>query len=251
MKSLQPHLWKEWREQRVAVIGLALGLPLLVMAVAWIPSLIGHPVRLSAVETGAAAAFASLLAIGTALLPEDAGPQRRRFLERLPGGLSTVFRAKLVFFAISLEAAAVYGLLLGYVIAWLTEGGPVPVGFDRMTVFYLLPALGASLWTFTVSAWVPRGALTFPVACSWIALLCWPAWFYYADFEWVGTLVWEPLIFFSLCLVGTVVSARVSFVSGYAQNGNHGRAALLGSLAAIPFLAPAWGWAALRLLSST
>lgn len=249
MNRLRPHLWMEWREQRGAVIGLAFALPLLVMAVAWIPALFGHAIRLSAVETGAAAAFAALLAIGTALLPEDAGPQRQRFLERLPGGLTAVFRAKLVFFALSLEAAAAYGLALGYIVARLTESGPVAVDFDRMTVFFLLPALGASLWTFAVSAWVPRGALAFPVSCSWIALMCWPAWVYYADFEWVGTLVWEPLMFFGLCLVGTIVSARISFVSGFSQAGNHGRAALLGLLAAIPFLAPAWGWAALRLLS--
>jgi hypothetical protein len=219
------------------------------MVVAWVPALLGRPIRLSAVETAAAAAFAALLAIGTARLPEDAGARRRHFHERLPGGLATVFRAKLVFFALSLEAAAAYGLLLGYGVAYLTEAGPMSVAFDRMTVFFLLPALGASLWTFAVSAWVPRGALAFPVACSWVALLCWPAWFYYADFEWVGSLVWEPLVFFALCLVGSIVTARVSFVSGYAREGNHARAALLGVLTAVPFLAPSWGWAALRLFT--
>jgi len=46
----------------LAVIGLAIALPLLVMVVAWVPALLGRPIRLSAVETAAASAFAALLA---------------------------------------------------------------------------------------------------------------------------------------------------------------------------------------------
>jgi hypothetical protein len=249
MNLLLPHIWKEWREQRVAVLGLAIGLPFLVVTLAWLPALLGRPVRLSAVETAAAAAFAVVLAIGTGLLPDDSGPQRRRFLERLPGGLTTAFRAKLVFFALSLEAGALYGLLLGWTASFLLTGGDSSLDLGRPTVFFLMPALGASLWAFAVSAWVPRGALAFPVACSWIALLCWPAWFYYADPSWVASMVWQPIAFFALCLVGSVVTARISFVCGHTQEGSHGRAAWLGCLTALPFLAPAWGFTAMRLLA--
>jgi len=245
MSVARAYLWKEWRDQRSALLGLAAVLPFLAGgALAMDPGGWVDP------WTGAAAgAFAALLVVGTDLVPGERRRARMGFLERLPAGLGAAFTAKLVMFLASVLGAAAYGAAL-VALALVVRGEPV-IAPDVHTARFLLPGLACALWAFAVSGWVPRSTLAFPTALVCIALLCWPGWLFYGRFPAFDPLPWEPWAFLGVCTAGACASAWASFVLGCRFSGGTGRAARRGLLIALPLLAPAWAWAGLRLYSAT
>ena len=61
------------------------------------------------VTAGAVGMLAGLLVVGTDLLSREVRGARLRFLERLPGGLSAAFLAKLAVFLLVVAGSALYG----------------------------------------------------------------------------------------------------------------------------------------------
>ena len=102
MKSFGLHLWKEWRDNRVVVLGFLVAVPvLLVLAGLALPDgVVSSPVFASV------ATFAGLgigvVSLGGDLVPSEARRNTLRFLLRLPGGLGPSFLAKTIFLAASL-----------------------------------------------------------------------------------------------------------------------------------------------------
>jgi len=242
MSHLPLYLWKEWRDQRAALLGLAIALPALVAVGA-----LAAPGFLD-VSAGAGM-LTAVLVVGADLIPGELRRSKLRFLERMPAGLGTAFAAKLAMFVACVLGAAVFGGALARLALLVLGERSLP--FDAHAARLLLPALGCALWTFAVSAWVPRSALAFPTAVVAIAALCWPGWLFYQEHSWFEPYEWEPKAFFAVCALGACVAAWVSFVFGYMAGGSPGRAARRGLAVSVLLLSPAWTWAGVRLHRTT
>lgn len=187
MSTFRLYLWKEWREQRTALLALALSLPVLVVAVGY--SLPRRQVaELFVGIVGALALLVSLMVVGGEVLSSD--HRRGTWLERLPRGLEGAFPAKLVAFGLVSLSALAYGNTLGAVVA-LLRGQEFAlrrlslVGLD-FTAWLTLGAIGA-LWTFAASAWCTRGALA-TIAGALCAVVVgspmWVLWSHSVRFQW-------------------------------------------------------------------
>ena len=249
MSPLSTYLWKEWREQRatLAVLAVALLVGITAVVAALPKSFASDPLVFQG--SVAIALLATLMSTGSDLLARERSGTGLGFLERLPAGLATAFCAKLVFFALALAAAALYGALLATAAA-LIRSGELPSRLLEGAAPWILAALiGLSLWVFAVSAWMPASALTFPGTVLLLAALAWPA-----VLAVKGDSLFRPtpdqgLAFALLCLSGAPVSAWAAFVVG-SRLGRPRRWAALGGLAvAALFFAPTWAWAARRYAS--
>lgn len=246
MNILRIYLWKEWRDQRAAILGLVVVLPLLFLAA----GLVWHGALLrEALRSGVAASagcLCALLVIGSSLIPGELAHSRLRFLERLPASLSAAFFAKLAFFTVVLGAISVYTTFIAGAIL-LASQGVLPAGFlDALSERYLLPSIGIALWTFAVSAWVPQGVLALPAALLCIGALCWPIVFFFGASDAIRPLAWEARSFCALCALGAMASSWTSFVHGLRFGATRGRSALLGLATAVACVSPMWVWAAVR-----
>src|SRR6185503_18917097 len=149
---LRLHLWKEWREHRLALLAV-LATCMAMMTGAWIfraPSL--------PMAWGVITVLVFLLAVGGELLGE-----RRSgglvWIQRLPSGLGTAFCAKLLFFLTTAVLVAVQG----YGAGWLMEclRGRRSDGLQQdLELFVVVVAAIWGVWTFSVSAWALRGGLS-------------------------------------------------------------------------------------------
>jgi hypothetical protein len=247
MSPLSMYLWKEWREQR-ATLGV-LAAVLLAGVAAVVLALPGELASDPLAFQGAVAlsVLATVMSIGADLLARERAGAGLGFLERLPAGLGTAFRAKLVFFTLALAAAALYGALLATAAA-LVCAGEWPHGVLDAP-WWLALLIGVSLWVFAVSAWVPASALTFPGALLLLVVLAWPAVLAVKGDALFRPTPLEGLAFAALCLVGAPTSAWAAFVFGSRLGRSRFRAALAGLVVALVFFAPAWAWAGGRYAS--
>lgn len=246
MNLLSTYLWKEWREQRATLAALALLIALGIAAVvAALPrSLASDPLVLQG--SVAIALLAAIMSTGSDLLARERNATALRFLERLPAGLQLAFRAKLVFFAGTLAAAASLGGLVASA-ASLLRCGSVPQRLLEGEAPWLIALLlGVSTWVFAAAAWMPASALTFPRTVLLFAVLAWPV-----VLALSGDPLYQPapiqgLAFALLCVIGAPLSAWAAFVVGSRRGGSRIRAAVAGIAVALVCFAPTWGWAAAR-----
>jgi len=232
------HLWKEWRDHRAVVLGIAVAVPLLLaLARALLPAKADAVLpAIAAVGTLAIV----LLAFATDLVPGETRRGRLEFLARLPGGLGAAFRAKLVFFLLALALAPAYGFVVGACFAgWPGDGLGVASG-------YALAVLYAAPWVFAVSCWLPRGALALPATALVLGLLALPLYLLH-----LGTPDYVPLTIDLIAggaavAAGALAVAWVSFTRGYRRGGTFLSAGWRGLAASLVLLAPVYGYAGYR-----
>jgi hypothetical protein len=248
MSPLPIYVWKEWREQRGTLCVLAAAFLAGVGAVtAALPRhLVCDPIALQGIV--ALVLLATIISVGSDLLARERAGAGLGFLERLPAGLGTAFRAKLVFLVLALAGAALYGGLLATGVA-LMRTGESPQGLLEAAPWLLAVMVSVSLWVFAVSAWMPASALTFPGTLLLLAAFAWPA-----VLAIRGDAPFKPtpnqgLVFVLLCVAGAPVSAWAAFVVGSRLGRTRRRAALAGLSVAALFFAPSWVWAAGRYAS--
>lgn len=216
MSTFRLYLWKEWREQRTAVLALAGMLPLLVLAITigMHRRQVGLPYFSGVIGLGALAV--TLLAIGGELLGSDrrAGGQ---WLERLPAGLPGAFPAKLALFALTSVLALTYGFVVAQ-LGVLMRGRPAdsPLDLVQCDTFLALSMLGAAAvlasWTFAASAWTGRGMLALlggGLVLAGIALGV----RHFVQMEYTPPALEIVLVAFGLVAAG-LTSAWVGFVRG-------------------------------------
>jgi len=238
-------LWREWREHRFALLSLALVLPFAtwLLALPFSRVLVNDPLFHSAAALGFAVVL--LIAVGGELLGAERRGNGLRWLERLPAGLASAFRAKLAFFLLTTIAATV----LGYGSGWL-------VGFLRPSVFastrvvpglsmLVLVSVVLGLWTFSVSAWALRGGLSLLAAALILAVVGYPLWRVkdagYQP-EWV-----ELALLIALLAPAALLGAWLGFVRGARHGHGPARSALYGLAPVAPVLLVTASWSAVRL----
>ncbi|MFT4541487.1 MAG: hypothetical protein ACI841_002381 [Planctomycetota bacterium] len=246
--TLMPlYLWKEWREQRAALLGLLVLLPLLPLTAYMVGR--GDLLDTSLLRgVGASAgALAAMLVIGTHLIPGEINGGGMQFLERLPGNLHRAFAAKLIFFLFAMISCTVYGFAVAELTLGLRGQSTEAFTIDSQSMAeMLLPFLGAALWIFAVTPWVPNGPLALPVGLICVAFLCWPGHLFFADSNWFHPASFEPIGFFALCCMGAATSAWASFAFGLRHGARRGRAAVIGLTVAVICASPIWGWTGYR-----
>ena len=246
------YLWKEWREQRKTLGMLALGLLLasgmILAGLEWAeydPSLVYA-------WTTTLCVCGVMLTVGTDLFARERQAGQLHFLQRIPAGLKTAFRAKLTFFGLVLAGAAAYGLLLGVLSGLTFENGVPAVKTGVLFWQFAALLLTAALWIFAVSTWVPSSVIATPVAVLFLLGICFPVWMVVHftglkighmgsawQFRFPALVIWPPLA----CLaVGALFAARMSFV----QAAKHSRPRTFGVLfcvaSGVLFFSPIYAW---------
>lgn len=243
MRFLRVYLWKEWREQRWILAGLAGGLVVAMTILAvFLPARTWRPGFTYDWVVGMCV-LAALFTVGSDLLSREMRRERLQFLERAPAGLRMAFAAKLIFFVAVMAGAIAFGIALAGGVAWARTGA-LPQEFFETLEPWMVPALvGVMLWTFAVSSWVPSGAMALPSALLLLAAFCLPCWF---AGEAYGLTTVELVLCAALALVGALGTALWSFVVGAGRSRSR-RFVVLGGLgvAALSF-APSWALAAVR-----
>jgi hypothetical protein len=243
------YLWKEWHEHRHGLGALALVLLAATAGIAtWLPAVAArNPVTGQAIV--ALTLLSVVLAVGSELLVRERNAGTLRFLERLPGGLSRAFRAKLAFYALVVLAAIAYGTLLAAGLA-LARGGPLPLALhEGIASRTIVIGLALSVWVLAISAWMPSGALALPVTTLFLAALGWPALRALGGDPLYRPTAIEGAVFCALCLLGAPISAWASFVPGSRWNRSRVRSATISVAVAALFFLPAWVWAGARELA--
>lgn len=244
MRILGLHLWKEWREQRVAVLALLGLLPVLVLGLAHAVGArtAGSSVFVSCM--GLLGLVVALIAIGGELL----GGERRsggQWLERLPGGLKAAFGAKLTVAVVVSVIALGYGLALGVLAALLRGKSPDSLLDGELLEFSLtgrfaLDALVVALWVFAASAWSARGMLALLGGALLAVALSLPGWIWpHVNYR---PERWEVHAAQALVVGAALASAWWGFVRSDRGSGPWGSAARgigVGVLGVLPL----WGWA--------
>jgi hypothetical protein len=246
MNTRGVYLWKEWREQRTTIAVLALVFLVgIATAAAWIPrELVRDPLVLQWAVV--LIVIATVMSIGSDLFARERQHGALSFLERVPRGLESAFRGKLIFFAIALSVALAFGLALTCCAA-LARTGELPRGlFDVALPWIPMVTIGTSLWVLALSACMPSSALTLPATALFLAIFAWPALLAVCGVELFRPTSTESAIFFASCAMGAPITAWASFVIGSRRGSSRARAALVGTCVAAPFFLPAWIWAGVR-----
>src|SRR5262245_28027647 len=157
MQALRLHVWREWREHRFALLALAAALP---VCTSLLSMTLGRGSLGDLFRLGVTLAFMAvfLVVVGGELLGGERRSGGSTWLERQPAGLVTAFRAKLVFFLVSIVGAAAVGWCTTWLIG-VSRHAPLGRTMDWGTRLCILIAIVWSLWTFAVSAWTLRGGL--------------------------------------------------------------------------------------------
>jgi hypothetical protein len=251
MNVLGLYVWKEWRDQRVGVIGMVIVVPLLfVLAAAmWSRDTLEMVTRPGLAAS--AGALLALLAVGMDLIPGELRRGRTRFLERLPAGLSRAFFAKLVFFTAFTAFSAAYAGSIACALH-VVSFGTIPHPFlESSSESYVLLAIAGALWVFAVSSWVTHGALALPATVLVVAVLFAPMWFVFGPHSLVAFRAWELRGFCAFSAGAAGISACASFVRGYRFGPVPAHAARIGAVTAVLCVLPAWSWSAWRWYSTS
>ncbi len=239
MSILRVHLWKEWREHRIALGFLALFTSLLILALDLVASRRSFDRPLVLILCGGLALLMELVA-------GESEETRTRFFERLPRGLPVAFHAKLLFLLGALSAFAVTGMLAAWAGAWW-QGRAPSVSPDPLEASLLaLTCAAVALWTLAVSPWAPRGALAVPVAAFLLGVLAWPHWTLGSG-RWYRPTGRELAFLMTVLLAGALASAQIACVRGRTLGAGKLRIAARAIPVAALVLAPSWAWGAVRL----
>ncbi|MHC4939496.1 MAG: hypothetical protein ACYTHK_11045 [Planctomycetota bacterium] len=240
MHSFGRYLWKEWRDHRVVVLGIALSVPLLLLLARFLvpQKFVDDPIF---AQAGAWGAFAiTMLAFASDLVPGESRRGRLVFLARMPAGLPMAFRAKIVFLIGAIATAPVYGFFVGSCFGgWYGHEIGLLLGHALLLVC-------VAPWIFAVSCWLPRGALALPATGLVLALLALP--FYLLH-------LWNPgfeptaedALFWGVALgLGALGVAWISFTRGFRYGGTFLSAGWRGLLASLVLLLPAYAYGGYR-----
>ena len=239
---LTRYLWKEWRDQRTALVGLGVLLTVLALVAGFaLPErYAGDSLFVHTAVVVAAVAFA--MSAGGDLFPGERERGTLVFLERLPAGLHTAFWAKGIVYLAGAVASVGLGLGLSLAVALVRTDnaahllGNVEPGLLAMVAFGLL-------WLPAVSAWLTRGApavLTVPVV---LGVFLWPLWVWgFEPIRWYRESDAEFVLLLVLGALAGPVAAWTSFAWGL----RFGRGALgssfFGLSTLVAFLLPSWAW---------
>ena len=216
MSTFFAHLRKEWRDQRAILLGIAVAIPLLLVAGLW---LLGDTV--SRVECAtpfivAGAVALPMLALSTELFAGESRRNTQRFLRRLPLGLLRAWAAKTFFYLLVVTVTAAYAAAVFLCVAALF-GGPERAGAveqELTQVGMTWPMTGAvvavGLWILLVSTWIPKGGAAAGVALLMLGGLAAPVYLtmkaqphFLLGWSAVPTLVWAfvlaPLFLSAWC----------------------------------------------------
>jgi hypothetical protein len=253
-------MWKEWRDQRVQVVGYALLVPVL-LAIALL-SVPGEWARMDAMPTFVALGglLTGALTIASDLVPGELRRGRLDFLARLPCDLRAPFVAKTLFCALALAGFCLYAWFCATTLSAALAGGRWFAPFEWIFQYQvqnaheshlvswsmLDPLIVLSAWIFAVSCWLPRGTLALPAAAIVLALIGAPTALILLQHRGM-TIHMEEMSALRVWLPATaLLAAALSFLRG----SRHGRAplrmagwTLFGTLFAA---APVWAWTANR-----
>lgn len=241
MKTFLAYLWKEWRDHRAVLLGMALAVPCL-MAVAGLtlPTNYFEDDTYTVVATlGCLAIF--VFAISTDLVPGEARRGRLGFLRRQPHGLSRAFAAKFLFFSGLACAFTAYGFLAAGLTSWLVAGF-FPAFAPPADFFWL--AVIAVLWVFAVSCCLPRGVLAIPATVGICILALLPIAFLLKAYPHAGWLDWGGWATVALWLAGGVAAGWLAFVRGRRHGGGALSAARWCGAITLVCVVPYWADAA-------
>lgn len=236
-------LAREWREHRSALI-LCWGVSALLSL--WVVTYLDtYTVRVELVPLLAVLQGLVLyvVTVGGSLLSAH---QRNatRFHERLPGGLSSAFLARVTFYALGLMASGLVSwlALAGGAIALI---GVAPETDQSLGLTWAALAVGAPAlaWTMTASAWVPRSGLALPVGLFSLAFLAWPYLTMAALFR--ESFVVEPtqsVVFSALMTLASIPAALVAYRIGRGYSSREVLAGIAALGMGCVFASPSWAW---------
>lgn len=177
MRALWTHVWKEWREHRAVLVGIAVAVPLLTLGALFLMR--GEPVTLEKAWPVfvAGAAVLAALSLATELLAGELQRGTLAFVRRAPGGLGLALAGKLVAY-VGLTAAAAVLARVAYVggVRLLAPDVPVPSVLPAETFLFAAPVVVLGLWVLFLSTWIPRGAAAAAAAFLVLGALGVPAW---------------------------------------------------------------------------
>ncbi|HEX5137934.1 MAG TPA: hypothetical protein VFY93_13235 [Planctomycetota bacterium] len=231
-----PHLWKEWRDHRAVILGIAALLPPVLFA-----AMLLIPEDVVALPTAGAAAglAAAAFALGADLVPGEIRRGTMLFLKRLPSGLGAVFAAKAVLLVGAIAASATLGYGIGS-LAQKVAGRPAAA----LDWTYAPEALAVALWVFAVAMWLPRGELAVPATALCLGVFLLPM---HLLLEWNPGMK-LPAAAMSVgrwaLVPGALLVAWLSF-RGRRFGGPWG-SAWRGLLVTLVLFTPAWGYVANR-----
>lgn len=235
--NFRTHLWREWRERRRALVFLAAALAALVALLSQLvpEPWIGDPIT---VHGGALVALvAAVLCVGADLFASERQRGTLRFLDRLPRGRSTAFRAKLTFYTLLAVGSSLYGALLALGTTAVLSGA-LPAGMlTAVTSWTVALVVLALAWVFTVSTWVSTGAFALPTTAFFLALAAFPVGLMVTEGRRYGVAEWGYVALAGLALLGALCAARLGF-----GGGSRRRTALLSILVGAASFSPAWAW---------
>jgi hypothetical protein len=234
---LRLHLWKEWREHRLALLAVTLTCTAM-MTGAWIfraPSL--------PMIWGVIAVLVFLLAVGGELLGERRSGGLA-WIQRLPSGLGPAFCAKLVFFLTMATLVAAQGYGAGWLLECLRDRRSGGLQQD-IELFVVAVAVIWGVWTFAVSTWTLRGGLSLLAAALVVCVLGFPIWrVLEAGYRPASSQLWA----LSGALASSaLVGAWLGFVHGARLGRGTLSSAVFGLGPALPVLLVVSLWSAARL----
>ncbi len=240
MRLLGTYLWKEWRDHRAVLVGMAVAVPLLLVVMGFALPRTALDVERQRADFATFASFACfvlfVVSLAADLVPGEARRGHRWFLERLPEGLAAALRGKLVLFVAGAALFATYGYLAAAASCRIVAGD-WPTWRSPGTATWILADI--ALWVFAVSCALPRGVLSLPAGAALALLLALPVLVCWQFDPWGRPKNWwdgAPLL--ALWGVGAIVAARAAFRRpGFLRAG---RACLLvGAVCALPYWADA------------
>lgn len=239
------HLWREWREHRFALLALALLLPF----GSWLVTLplsrgmVNDPLFHAA--TALAFAVVLLVAVGGELLGVERRGPGLRWLERLPAGLGSAFRAKLAFFLLTTIAATTLGYASGWFVGLLRPRTIAPTRLDPSYFVLVLVAVVWGLWTFAASAWALRGGLALLAAAMILGVVGFPIWLVIErGYQPSGS---EFALLLALLVPAALLGAWLAFGRAARFGGGTIRSTLFGLAPVVPVLVISASWSSLRL----
>ena len=242
MSVLALHLWREWREHRFALVSLAVALPLgtWILSTALSRAFLGDTVFQLAVAFGFAVVL--LVVVGGELLGAERRGPGLRWLERLPSGLATAFRAKLALLLVGLVSTTAYGYAVAWLVGRLRHARALePRGIESLALVVLV----FGLWTFSASVWAVRGGLAVIAAALLLAAIGFPV-------ARVIDATYQPTTLEFAAFVGLLVAcagsgAWLAFVRGARLGRGAPACAALALAPALVAFAMTTTWAAMRM----
>ena len=240
MRGVVVHLWREWREHRAVLLGIAIAIPCLtglaflsfgMHARQWVH---GGPIFVGG------AAILAALALSTELYAGDVSRGTFALTRRIPGGPARAWAGKALALVLGIGIASLLGAasFLGALAtksesATPSQGAQAPLALALDEVLradswgFSLAVLAVSSWIFLVSTWVPRGAAASAGALLLLGLFGLPGWVLWHDVPPTWLMAWVRPEIVLPALLGTALAASAwCGIHALARPKGHLRAAI-------------------------